>query len=121
LSLEEPLLATLQKTGFTDQTRVFIQSFEVSNLKELNTKTDIPLVQLLDAYDVDYNTGALIYQDEYARPYDFTVKGDTRTYGDLQTPAGLAEIATYADGIGPLEADDRFRQKCRQQQRRQTR
>ena len=30
-----------------------------------------------------------------------TVKGDTRTYGDLQTPAGLAEIATYADGIGP--------------------
>ncbi|MBM0740803.1 esterase-like activity of phytase family protein [Phormidium sp. CLA17] len=101
LSLEEPLLATLQNTGFTDPNRVFIQSFEVSNLKELNTKTDIPLVQLLDAYDVDYATGALLYQDEYARPYDFTVKGDTRTYGDLQTPAGLAEIATYADGIGP--------------------
>ena len=101
LSLEEPLLATLEKTGFTDPKRVFIQSFEVSNLKELNTKTDIPLVQLLDAYDVDYATGALLYQDEYARPYDFTVKGDTRTYGDLQTPAGLAEIATYADGIGP--------------------
>jgi glycerophosphoryl diester phosphodiesterase len=101
LSLEEPLLATLNKTGFTDPSRVFIQSFEVSNLKELNTKTDIPLVQLFDAFDVDYTTGALLYQDEYARPYDFTVKGDTRTYGDLQTPAGLAEIATYADGIGP--------------------
>lgn len=101
LSLEEPLLATLQKTGFTDPKRVFIQSFEVSNLKELNTKTNLPLVQLFDAYDVDYTTGNLIYQDEYARPYDFTVKGDTRTYGDLQTPQGLAEIATYADGIGP--------------------
>lgn len=101
LSLEEPLLATLQKTGFTDPSRVFIQSFEVSNLKELNTKTNLPLVQLLDAYDVDYTTGNLLYQDEYARPYDFTVKGDTRTYGDLQTPQGLAEIATYADGIGP--------------------
>lgn len=101
LSLEEPLLATLAKTGFTDPSRVFIQSFEVSNLKELNTKTNIPLVQLLDAFDVDYNTGALLYQDEYARPYDFTVSGDIRTYGDLQTPAGLAEIATYADGIGP--------------------
>jgi glycerophosphoryl diester phosphodiesterase len=101
LSLEEPLLATLQKTGFTDPSRVFIQSFEVSNLKELNTKTNLPLVQLLDAYDVDYTTGSLLYQDAYARPYDFTVKGDTRTYGDLQTPQGLADIATYADGIGP--------------------
>jgi len=27
--------------------------------------------------------------------------GDARTYGDLVTPAGLKEIATYADGIGP--------------------
>jgi len=26
---------------------------------------------------------------------------DPRTYKDLITPAGLAEIATYADGIGP--------------------
>jgi glycerophosphoryl diester phosphodiesterase len=101
LSLEEPLLATLAKTGFTDPTRVFIQSFEVSNLKELNTKTNLPLVQLLDAFDVDYTTGKLLYQDVNARPYDFTVKGDTRTYADLQTPQGLAEIATYADGIGP--------------------
>jgi glycerophosphoryl diester phosphodiesterase len=100
LSLEEPLLATLEGTGFTDPNRVFIQSFEVSNLKELNTKTDIPLVQLLDAYDVALD-GSLIYQDVNARPYDFAVNGDTRTYGDLQTPAGLAEIATYADGIGP--------------------
>ncbi|HEY9738701.1 MAG TPA: glycerophosphodiester phosphodiesterase family protein, partial [Trichocoleus sp.] len=100
LSLEEPLLATLEATGFTDPSRVFIQSFEVSNLKELNTLTDIPLVQLLDAYDVALD-GSLIYQDVNARPYDFTVNGDTRTYGDLQTPEGLAEIATYADGIGP--------------------
>ncbi|MEP0924424.1 glycerophosphodiester phosphodiesterase family protein [Leptolyngbya sp. FACHB-711] len=100
LSLEEPLLATLEKTDFTDPSRVFIQSFEVSNLKELNTKTDIPLVQLLDAYDVALD-GSLIYQDVNARPYDFAVSGDTRTYGDLQTPEGLAEIATYADGIGP--------------------
>ncbi len=101
LSLEEPLLNTLNKTGFTDPSRVFIQSFEVSNLKELNSKTNLPLVQLLDAYDVDYTTGKLLYQDVNARPYDFTVKGDNRTYEDLQTPQGLAEIATYADGIGP--------------------
>ncbi|EKQ66621.1 glycerophosphoryl diester phosphodiesterase family protein [Leptolyngbyaceae cyanobacterium JSC-12] len=101
LSLEEPLLETLERTGFTDPTRVFIQSFEVSNLKKLSTKTNIPLVQLLDAFDVDYNTGELLYLDVNARPYDFTVNGDTRTYADLQTPEGLAEIATYAAGIGP--------------------
>jgi glycerophosphoryl diester phosphodiesterase len=99
LSLEEPLLATLQKTGFTDPTRVFIQSFEVANLKELNTKTNIPLVQLLDAYDVNLD-GSLSYQDVNRQPYDFTVKADKRTYADLQTKVGLAEIATYADGIG---------------------
>jgi glycerophosphoryl diester phosphodiesterase len=57
LSLEEPLLATLEATGFTDPSRVFIQSFEVANLKELNTKTNIPLVQLLDAYDVGLQHG----------------------------------------------------------------
>ncbi len=61
---------------------------------------NIPLVQLIDAYDVA-DDGKLIYKDAYARPYDFTVKGDTRTYGDLLTPAGLQEIAKYADGIGP--------------------
>lgn len=27
--------------------------------------------------------------------------GDPRTYADLVTPAGLAEIADYADGLGP--------------------
>ncbi|MGV0028789.1 glycerophosphodiester phosphodiesterase family protein [Phormidesmis priestleyi] len=101
LSLEEPLLTTLETKGFTDPSRVFIQSFEVANLKELNTKTNLPLVQLLDAYDVNYSDGSLLYQDVNARPYDFAVAGDTRTYADLQTAQGLADIATYADGIGP--------------------
>jgi glycerophosphoryl diester phosphodiesterase len=87
LSLEEPLLATLRANGLTGPgAKVFIQSFETANLKELHAKTRLPLVQLIDA------TG---------RPYDFVVAGDPRTYADLVTPAGLAEIATYADGIGP--------------------
>ena len=86
-SLEEPLLATLRANGLDRPgAKVFIQSFETANLKELNGKTRLPLVQLIDA------TGA---------PYDFVVAGDPRTYADLVTPAGLAEIATYADGIGP--------------------
>ncbi|MBW4560192.1 MAG: phytase [Mojavia pulchra JT2-VF2] len=96
LSLEEPLLATLQKAEFTDPSRVYIQSFEVSNLKELNQKTDIPLVQLLDAVDVNLD-GSLIE----TQPYDFVVNENTRNYADLRTPQGLQEIATYADGIGP--------------------
>ena len=106
LSLEEKLIDTLKAKGFTDPKRIFIQSFEVSNLKDLNNTimpaagVNIPLVQLLDAYDVA-NDGTLLYQDVNARPYDFTVKGDTRTYGDLLTPAGLKEIAAYAEGIGP--------------------
>jgi glycerophosphoryl diester phosphodiesterase len=102
LSLEEKLIETLVKTGFTDPKRVFIQSFETNNLKELNSLLmpkagiDLPLVQLLDAADVRLD-GSLIE----VQPYDFVVKGDSRTYGDLRTPAGLQEIATYADGIGP--------------------
>ena len=85
LSLEEKLLAVLKEKSFTDPKRVFIQSFEVANLKELSSKLmpaaglDLPLVQLLDAYDVA-DDGSLIYQDVNERPYDFTVKGDKRTY-----------------------------------------
>ena len=106
LSLEEKLLDTLVAEDFTDGDRIFIQSFEVSNLRELNDTLlptaglDIPLVQLLDAYDVA-DDGSLIYQDVNEKPYDFVVSGDSRNYGDLQTPEGLAEIAEYADGIGP--------------------
>ncbi|MBE9200382.1 MULTISPECIES: phytase [unclassified Nodularia (in: cyanobacteria)] len=96
LSLEEPLLATLEATGFTDPSRIYIQSFEVSNLKELSQLTNIPLVQLFGAGGINLD-GSLIE----TRPYDFVVSDDDRTYADLRTPAGLTEIATYASGIGP--------------------
>jgi glycerophosphoryl diester phosphodiesterase len=87
LSLEEPLLATLRTNGLDrPRAKVFIQSFETANLKELHRKTRLPLVQLID---------------EVGAPYDFVVAGDPRTYDDLVTPEGLAEIATYADGVGP--------------------
>jgi len=86
LPLEEPLVQTLRANGYRGRNApVFIQSFEVGNLRQLNRMTNVPLVQLIDA------TG---------KPYDFVVSGDPRTYADLVTPAGLAEIATYADGVG---------------------
>jgi glycerophosphoryl diester phosphodiesterase len=78
LPLEEPMVEALQASGLRD---VFLQSFETGNLKLLKTMTDLPRIQLLDAA---------------GKPWDLD-----RTYQEMSTPEGLAEIATYADGIGP--------------------
>ena len=88
LSLEEPLLADLGEAKLDGpHSPVFIQSFETANLRELDGRgVRVPLVQLLSA------TGA---------PYDFIAAGSTRTYADLSTAAGLAEVAAYAEGVGP--------------------
>ena len=92
INTSQILIDTLVEKGFTDPDRIFIQSFEVGNLQELSETimpeagVDIPLVQLIGG------GGA---------PYDLVASGDDRTYSDLITPDGLAEIATYADGIGP--------------------
>lgn len=79
---------------------VFIQSFEVANLQYLNGQTDIKLVQLIDADDVNAN-GSLSLVAPYDRPYDFAVAGDTRTFADLLSASGLDFVNDYADGIGP--------------------
>jgi len=42
-------------------------------------------------------------EDGKLKPYDFVAAGDARSYADLMTPAGLAAIATYANGIGPFK------------------
>ena len=89
LPLEKRLVDALNRNGLNRRNaKVFVQSFEVSNLKELNRSLRVPIVQLINA------SGA---------PYDFIASGDKRTYSDLVTPAGLKEIATYADGIGPTK------------------
>ena len=86
LAMEESLVALLDRYGYRGKgAPIFIQSFEVANLKQLAGMTDLPLVQLLN---------------ESGQPYDFVAGGDPRTYADLAQPAGLAEIATYASGIG---------------------
>ncbi len=97
LPLEERLVRTLAMHGWNRHgAPVFIQSFEVGNLKQLNRMTHVRLVQLVDALDVALDGTVLPYQ-----PYDFVVSGDPRTYADLVTPWGLTEIASYADGVGP--------------------
>ncbi|EHL21354.1 glycerophosphoryl diester phosphodiesterase [Acidovorax sp. NO-1] len=101
LQLEDRLLAALAKYGYTSKASpVIVQSFEVSNLKYLRTKTQIRLVQLVDANDVNPN-GTVDLTAPYDKPYDFAVAGDARTFASLLTPAGLKEVKTYADGIGP--------------------
>ena len=90
LPLEKPLVSILETNGYTSKNDpVFIQSFEVENLKRLDKMTDLPLIQLLD--------------EANKQPSDFVVKGDSRTYGDLTSPKELAEIAEYADGLGPYK------------------
>ncbi|MDP2834920.1 MAG: glycerophosphodiester phosphodiesterase family protein [Pseudomonadota bacterium] len=98
---EDALVAKLHAAyGNSANAPVFIQSFETANLKYLNGQTDIKLVQLVDADDVNAD-GSMSLVAPYAQPYDIVAAGGATTFADLLTPAGLAEIATYADGIGP--------------------
>jgi glycerophosphoryl diester phosphodiesterase len=85
LSLEEPLVRTLAANGSDHRrARVYIQSFEVGNLRQLAGMTSVPLVQLINC------SGA---------PWDFVAAGDPRTYADMVTPSGPRDVARYADGI----------------------
>ena len=97
LALEQPLVALLKQYKLNRKDApVFIQSFEAANLKQLRKLTANKLVYLLDANDVrpDGTIDANV-------PYDHVVAGDKRTYADMLTPAGLKEIKSFADGIGP--------------------
>jgi glycerophosphoryl diester phosphodiesterase len=88
LPLEAKLVEILHKNGYDKaDSPVFIQSFEIGNLKELRNMTPVKLVFLYDEPDM--------------RPYDFVVAGDKRTFADLLAPAELKQIAAFAQGIGP--------------------
>ena len=101
LPIEDRLVALLKEAGWADASApVVIQSFEVANLKYLNTRIDVKLAQLLDAEDVDKD-GNIVLSAPYAQPYDFVVVGDKRTYKDLLSKEGLAEVRSYADILAP--------------------
>lgn len=83
---EAPLLAMLEKHGYTEKADpLFIQSFEVENLKALRGKTKLRLIQLMD---------------EKGSPAD---RPDL-SYPQMATAEGLVAVAQYADGIGPNKA-----------------
>jgi glycerophosphoryl diester phosphodiesterase len=83
---EEPLLKTLALLDMTAaDSPVFIQSFEVGNLKALRGKTKVRLIQLMDSD---------------GGPADLP----GTLYADMATADGLKAISAYADGIGPNKA-----------------
>ena len=76
------LVTALRRADLDDaDDAVFVQSFEVGTLRRLNKMVEVPLV-------------LLVKPD--AGPADDPVMH----YEDMLTPAGLSDIATYADAIG---------------------
>jgi glycerophosphoryl diester phosphodiesterase len=102
--LEDAYLTVLNENGLNRRDApVFAQSFEPSSLKYLREHgLKTKAVQLVGGHDVDFRTGEVVYDDiTNSRPYDWTLAGDARWFSALLTPQGLAEVKTYADGIGP--------------------
>ena len=93
LPLEDRLIDGLRRDAFTaSRTTVYIQSFEVANLKAIRNKIgssqpNWKLVQLMGTSS--------------RQPYDFVVAKDSRTFGDMMTSQGMRDIAAYANGVGP--------------------
>jgi glycerophosphoryl diester phosphodiesterase len=92
LPLEPPLLAALRHHGLDHaDAPVFLQSFEVGNLRRLAAASAVRRIQLLAA-----EGGPWDLQGER----DPGTSAHGRRYTDFLTPAGLAAIARYAHGIG---------------------
>ena len=82
---EGPLLELLARYGYDSaDDALFIQSFEVGNLVALNGKTNLRLIQLVDAS---------------GHPAD---RPDL-SYDRMMSADGLTVVAAYADGIGPAK------------------
>ncbi|MGC8517404.1 MAG: glycerophosphodiester phosphodiesterase family protein [Steroidobacteraceae bacterium] len=87
LEMTGALVRALEAHGCTaPESGVILESFETGVLRALKRLTGVPLMQLLEA------AGA---------PEDVRRCGGTQTFAHMAQPAGLADIATYATGIGP--------------------
>lgn len=87
LAMEKPLVDILHGAGYHGaDAPIYIQSFEISNLKAIRKLTDLPLIQL--------------FRHE-GQPEDVVIAGGSTCYDDMATETGLNEIAQYADGVGP--------------------
>jgi glycerophosphoryl diester phosphodiesterase len=107
LKITDKLLTVLTAEGWNNASSpVYIQSFEVSNLQYIRSKSTVKTIQLLSCYEVALN-GDLIFAVPAGeaisdgKPYDWYLKGDARDYGFFRTAAGLDFVKTYATGISP--------------------
>ncbi len=86
LPVERTLVDTFARHGWTGaDDPLWIESFEVANLKALRGMTKLKLVQLVDASGGPADDAA-------------------ESYVAMIAPAGLKGIAAYADGIGAAKA-----------------
>ena len=93
LPLEDRFLDSLKRHRQTRVAPLIVQSFEGSNLRYLRAKlgraANLQLMQLTSGSPAD------------ARPADVVAAGGLLSYAAMTTPAGLAEIARYADIVAP--------------------
>ena len=100
LAMERPLVKTLHRNGYLGpRAPVFIQSFEVNNLKELKRLTGIRLVRL-------YGSG---------QPYDQQASGGSLTYAEMATAGPAPGGALRLRGRSGQELRDSPR--CQRQPR----
>ncbi|WP_233202267.1 glycerophosphodiester phosphodiesterase [Dyella sp. AD56] len=92
LPMEDRVLEILAAHTYTRTAPVEIQSFEIANLRYLRGKLgkDHPNIRLLQ-----------LLGDAKEEPYDVVAAGKKLTFAQMMTPAGLRDIAGYADAIGP--------------------
>ena len=86
------LVAAIKASAYLKRAPVIVQCFEVATLKrlhkELAGRRNVALLQLIQSADVK-------------QPADVVAAGGALTFDEMVTPEGLAEIATYAQWIGP--------------------
>ena len=106
--LEDTLVQLIKDNGLNSHDApIYVQSFEPGSLKYMRSIGSlVKQVQLIDAYDVDFKTGKMIYGTDaahrvYSQPTDWKLAGRNELFDSMLTPAGLAQIRSYADGIGP--------------------
>ena len=102
--LEDALIKIIKENGLNSkEAPILVQSFEPASLKYTRSHgLETRQVQLIDGNGVDFKTGKVLNNNiTSSRPFEWTVSGDPRWYDAMLTPEGLAEIKTYADGIGP--------------------
>ncbi|NEX64059.1 glycerophosphodiester phosphodiesterase family protein [Noviherbaspirillum galbum] len=105
--LEDVLVKMIKDNGLNSKTApIYVQSFEPGSLQYMRTiGSQVKQMQLIDAYDVDYKAGKLIYGTApgnlvYSQPTDWKLAGRKELFDVMLTPQGLADIKQYADGIG---------------------